>query len=67
MDQTLYPRRVHDESNYDKESGTLWYPYAKGLMGIQGTYFQRWLPKIASSDTTWGKWVEQHPDTRLMH
>jgi len=51
---------------YDKETGTLWYPYAKGLMGIQGVYFQRWLPKISSVDTSWRDWARKHPSTRLM-
>jgi len=51
---------------YDKETGTLWYPYSKGLMGIQGAYFQRWLPKISSIDTSWRDWARNHPSTRLM-
>jgi hypothetical protein len=41
---------------YDAESGTLWYPFEKGLMGIQGPYFKRWLPKVASEDTRWEEW-----------
>jgi len=51
---------------YDKETGTLWYPYRKGLMGIQGVYYKRWLPKIPSTDTSWQNWVKQHPDSKLM-
>jgi hypothetical protein len=51
---------------YDKETGTLWYPYRKGLMGIQGVHFKRWLPKIRSVDTKLSEWVERHPDTKLM-
>jgi hypothetical protein len=51
---------------YDKETGTLWYPYRNGLMGIQGVYYKRWLPKISSTDTSWQNWVKQHPDSELM-
>lgn len=51
---------------YDRETGTLWYPYEKGLMGIQGTYFKKWLPKIPSTDTEWEAWREEYPNTRLM-
>jgi len=52
---------------YDKESGTLWYPYKKGLMGIQGKYFKRWLPKIPSKDTKWKDWKKRHPDSRILN
>jgi hypothetical protein len=51
---------------YDKETGTMWYPYRKGLMGIQGVYFKRWLPKRSSSDTEWRKWREDHADTLIL-
>jgi len=51
---------------YDKETGSLWYPYEKGLMGIQGPYFQRWLPEIDSETTRWGRWAEQHPESRIL-
>jgi hypothetical protein len=51
---------------YDKETGTLWYPYKEGLMGIQGVYFQRWLPKISSADTTWRDWERKYPSTKIM-
>jgi len=30
---------------YDQRTGSLWYPYRKGLMGIQGKFFEKWLPK----------------------
>jgi hypothetical protein len=50
---------------YDHQTGTLWYPYAKGLMGIQGTYFKRWLPKIASEDTRLGLWMKKHPQSKI--
>ena len=50
----------------DRETGTLWYPYEKGLMGIQGEYFQRWLPKIPSNDTGWKKWKKRHPASKLL-
>ena len=36
---------------YDKETGTLWYPENNGLLGIQGVFFQRRLPKLKSNDT----------------
>jgi hypothetical protein len=51
---------------YDKESGSLWYPYEQGLMGIQGVYFKRWLPMLSSEDTQWQDWVKKHPDSRIM-
>jgi hypothetical protein len=51
---------------YDRETGTLWYPDEKGLLGIQGTYFKRRLPEIPSTDTRWGDWKAQHPDSQLM-
>jgi hypothetical protein len=51
---------------YDKETGSLWYPYRKGLMGIQGVYFKRWLPKLSYQDTKWQEWVKKHPDSRIM-
>lgn len=52
---------------YDKETGSLWYPDEKGLMGIQGHYFNRFLPEIKSEDTNLGQWVEKHPRTRVAH
>jgi len=51
---------------YDKESETLWYPYKKGLMGIQGKYFKRWLPVVPSTDTKWNKWQKRHPASLIM-
>ena len=51
---------------YDKETGTLWYPYKKGLMGIQGKYFKRWLPMIASKDTKWNDWIKIYPDSKIL-
>ncbi|MCK5512255.1 MAG: DUF3179 domain-containing protein [Thermodesulfovibrionia bacterium] len=51
---------------YDRESGTLWYPYRKGLKGIQGTYFNRWLPKVHSEDTSWGRWKIKHPKSKIL-
>jgi len=44
---------------YDKETGTLWYPYRKGLMGIQVEYLKRWLPKIPSKDNKWKDWEKR--------
>ncbi|HHE74728.1 MAG TPA: DUF3179 domain-containing protein [Desulfobacteraceae bacterium] len=51
---------------YDKETETLWYPYSKGLRGIQGMYFNQWLPKVSSKDTRWDKWQKNHPDSRIL-
>jgi hypothetical protein len=51
---------------YDRETGTLWYPYRKGLKGIQGKYFKRWLPKIKSKDTKWKNWIKKYPHTRIL-
>lgn len=51
---------------YDRETGSLWYPYDKGLMGIQGIYFQRWLPKLPSEDTRWKSWKARHPDSQIL-
>ena len=51
---------------YDRETGTLWYPYKKGLMGIQGKYFKQWLPEIPSYDTQWRKWVKEHPGSKIL-
>ena len=51
---------------YDKETGSLWYPYEGGLMSIQGQYFKQWLPIVDSEDTNWGKWVKQNLDTSVL-
>ena len=51
---------------YDRETETLWYPYRRGLMGIQGQYFKRWLPKLPSEDTIWRKWKADHPETKVV-
>jgi hypothetical protein len=51
---------------YDRETGTLWYPDEKGLMGIQGTYFKRWLDQIPSEDTLWEKWKKKYPGTKII-
>ena len=51
---------------YDRETGSLWYPYKKGLMGIQGEYFKRWLLEIPSDDTQWRKWVKKHPESKIL-
>jgi len=51
---------------YGKETETLWYQYKKGLMGIQGTYFERWIEAIPSIDTKWKTWKKSHPDSRMM-
>jgi hypothetical protein len=51
---------------YDRETETLWFPDSTGLKGIQGTYLNRWLPKISSKDTTWGKWSEKYPGSKIL-
>jgi hypothetical protein len=51
---------------YDKETGSLWYPYKKGLMGIQGTYFKRILPEYPHEVTRWEKWRKKHPQTKVL-
>ncbi|MCK5011319.1 MAG: DUF3179 domain-containing protein [Deltaproteobacteria bacterium] len=51
---------------YDRETETLWYPYRKGLMGIQGKYFKKWLKKVPSKDTVWEKWKKKHPNTKIL-
>jgi hypothetical protein len=77
----VYSRRIDDQTLtiapsgwtykrtfvlYDRETGTLWYPYEKGLMGIQGRYFKRWLPKVSFESTRWGKWVDKYPRSRVL-
>lgn len=51
---------------YDRETETLWYPYEKGLMGIQGKYFKRWLPKVDFEYTRWRKWEKEYPDSLVV-
>ena len=51
---------------YDRETGTLWYPYRKGLMGIQGPLHERWLLEIPSTDTQWKDWQKKHPDSKIL-
>ena len=51
---------------YDRETGTLWYPYERGLKGIQGEYFNRWLEKIPSETVTMKTWEEEYPNTKIL-
>ncbi len=51
---------------YDRETGTLWYPYRSGLMGIQGPYFKRWLPQLPAKDTRWRRWIKAHPHSSIL-
>jgi hypothetical protein len=51
---------------YDKETGSLWYPFDDGLMSIQGFYFKRRLSMISSEDTRWKDWVEKHPNSKIL-
>lgn len=50
----------------DRETQSLWFPVSEGLKGIQGELFRRVLPPLESSRTTWGEWVETHPDSRIL-
>ncbi len=66
---TLVPSGWTYESTfvlYDKETNTLWYPFDKGLMGIQGKYFKRWLKEIPSEDIRWMDWIEKYPDSKIL-
>ena len=66
---TLVPSGWTYESTfvlYDKETGSLWYPFDDGLMSIQGVYFKRRLPEISSEDTRWQDWVEKHPNSKIL-
>jgi Protein of unknown function (DUF3179) len=51
---------------YDRETNSLWYPFEKGLVGIQGKYFNRRLPEVPSSDTSWKDWQEKHPNAKIL-
>ncbi|MBW1852336.1 MAG: DUF3179 domain-containing protein [Deltaproteobacteria bacterium] len=51
---------------YDRETGSLWYPFDEGLMSIQGDFFKRWLPKIPSEDTLWKDWTKKHPNSSIL-
>jgi hypothetical protein len=51
---------------YDRETETLWYPFRKGLLGIQGKYFGRELEKLPATDTSWKKWMGKHPDSKIL-
>ena len=51
---------------YDKETGSLWFPDNKGLLSIQGEYFQQRLPEVLSEDTVWSEWVEEHPESKIL-
>lgn len=51
---------------YDQETGSLWYPYKKGLRAIQGVYFGRILPMLPSEDTRLGRWLQKHPASRTL-
>jgi len=51
---------------YEKETGSLWYPFEEGLKGIQGHFFKRVLPKIDSEDTVWSDWVKRYPNSIIL-
>jgi hypothetical protein len=50
----------------DEETGSLWYPDRRGLKGIQGAHFKKRLKKLPSEDTTWKKWMDKHPGSRVL-
>jgi hypothetical protein len=51
---------------YDKETMSLWYPEKGGLRGISGRHLDQYLPMLKSEDTQWEKWVNKHPDTKVI-
>lgn len=51
---------------YDRETGSLWYPYEEGLRGIQGRFFGESLPAVHSEDTRWGEWVARYPRSKIL-
>jgi len=51
---------------YDKETMSMWYPERNGLRGISGPHFNQFLPKLKSDDTRWRKWVDKHPETKVI-
>ncbi|MGB6378174.1 MAG: DUF3179 domain-containing (seleno)protein [Syntrophobacteria bacterium] len=66
---TLVPSGWTYESTfvlYDRETGTLWYPYKNGLLAIQGKYFEKILPEVPHEVTKWKKWVTRHPTTKVL-
>jgi hypothetical protein len=66
---TLIPSGWTYESTfvlYDRETGSLWYPYKNGLLAIQGKYFEKILPEVPHEVTKWKKWVRQHPNTKVL-
>lgn len=50
----------------DRETQTLWFPVSEGLKGIQGKHFRRVLPEMDFSRTTWGRWLREHPESRIL-
>ncbi len=51
---------------YDRETLSLWYPYRDGLRSISGAHVGQFLPRIKSEDTTWQKWANDHPNTKVL-
>jgi len=51
---------------YDKETESLWYPVWQGLEAIQGELYGERLPQLSSKDTSWGEWIEEHPDSAIL-
>ena len=51
---------------FDRETGTLWYPYEKRLMAIQGKYFKRWLPEISSKTMRWKEWINKYSKSAIL-
>jgi hypothetical protein len=48
----------------DRETGTLW-SHITGE-GLDGPLAGTWLEVIPSVQTTWGEWIRQHPDSRVL-
>lgn len=51
---------------YDRETGTLWYPDGKDLLGIQGRFVDRRLRGLRSEDTRWSDWIREHPRSKIL-
>ena len=49
---------------YDTRTESLWSQI--GAEAISGRYMGTPLPKVAASDTTWGVWRAEHPDTLVL-
>jgi len=53
---------------YDKESGSMWYPFHKQavLRCIAGPLADEVLKETPSVRTTWKKWHKKHPNSMVL-